>query len=158
MATFTIESNGRIEKTAVYFNGEQLGGIKEVFLNLDEEGTFDAILQYEGKDKEIYTKRIFEDYMTGLRTVEPTFTEEEAEELVALTIESDGDIESTAVLMNGEVLEGIVSLFVHLKGAENKNGIRNLFRNKTYIPEIPEFRAEITFRNEDNSLDMEAIF
>ena len=27
MATFAIESNGRIEKTAIYYNGEQLSGI-----------------------------------------------------------------------------------------------------------------------------------
>ena len=158
MATFTIESNGRIEKTAVYFNGEQLGGIKEVFLNLDEDGLFDAILQYEGTDKQIHTKQIFSEYLTNIRTVEPSFTEEEAENLISLTVESDGFIENTIVLLDVEMLEGIVSVFVHLKGVENKQGIRNIFKNKTYIPEIPEFRAEITFRNEDDQLEMEAIF
>lgn len=158
MATFTIESNGRIEKTAVYFNGEQLGGIKEVFLHLDEEGTFDAILQYEGSDKQLSTKHIFNDYLSNLRVVEPSFTEEESQQLVSLTIESDGDIENTVVLLDNEVLDGIVSIFVHLKGVESKTGLRNIFKSKTYIPDIPEFRAEITFRNEDESLEMEAIF
>lgn len=158
MATFTIESNGRIEKTAVYFNGEQLGGIKEIFLNLDEEGSFDAILQYEGTDKQIHTKQLFTEPLMAIRTVEPTFTEEDAMSLVSLTIESDGSIENTVVIIDEEVMEGIVSIFVHLKGAENKTGIRNIFSGKTYIPNIPEFRTEITFRNEDGTLDMEAIF
>ncbi len=158
MATFTIESNGRIEKTAIYFNGEQLSGIKEVFINLDEEGTFDCILQYEGTDKQIYTKSIFEDYLTNIRTAEPAFSEDEAQQLVALTVESDGTIDSTVVFLNDEALDGIVSIFVHLRGVENKSGLRNILKNKTSIPDIPEFRAEITFRNLDNSLEMEAIF
>jgi len=158
MATFTIESNGRIEKTAIYYNGEQLSGIKEVFINLDEEGTFDCIIQYEGTDKQIYTKNIFEDYLTNIRTAEPSYTDEEATQVVSLTIESDGSIESTVIFLDNEALDGIVSIFVHLRGVENKTGLRNILRNKTSIPDIPEFRSEITFRNMDNTLEMEAIF
>jgi hypothetical protein len=157
MATFAIESNGRIEKTVVYFNGQQLGGIKEIFLNLDEDGTFDAILQYEGDDKQIRTKQIFDEYLENLKVVEPSFTEEEARELHLLTIDSDGDIKDTIVTIDEEELEGIVSLFVHIKSAETKNGIRAFF-DKNKIPEHVEFKAEITFRNEDDTTETEEIF
>ncbi|MBI5324863.1 MAG: hypothetical protein HZB41_06265 [Ignavibacteriae bacterium] len=157
MATFAIESNGRLEKTVVYFNGQQLGGIKEVFLNLDEDGTFDAILQYEGTDKQIRTKQIFDEYLEDVKITEPSFTDEEAEELHLLSIDSDGDIEDTIVKIDNEELDGIVSLFVHIKSAENKNGISVLF-SKNKIPEHVEFKAEITFRNEDDTTETEEIF
>jgi hypothetical protein len=158
MATFGIESNGRLEKTVLYFNGEQLGGIKEVFLNLDEDGTFDAILQYEGTDKEIKTKQVFTEYLENVKTVEPSFTEEEAEHLRLLSIESDGDINNTTVYLNKEELNGIVSLFVHIKGAASQNSIGSLFAFKKKIPEHVEFRAEITYRNQDDSTETEGIF
>ncbi len=158
MATFGIESNGRLEKTAIYFNGEQLGGIKEVFLNLDETGTFDAIVQYEGQDKELYTKSIFNEYLENAKIVEPSFTEEESMELNLLEIKSDGDIESTLVFFNEEELEGLISLFVHIKGTQTKNSIRNIFSSKKNIPEHVEFKAEFEFRNEDGSTEVEAIF
>ena len=156
MATFSIESNGRLEKTAVYLNGEQLGGVKEVFLNLDENGAFDAIIQYEGTDKNIYSKQIFSDYLEGLRVVEPTFTEEEAEQLHLLTVESSGEIDSTIVYYDDQELEGIVSLFVHIKGTNQSTGLRSLFRKE--IPDHVEFKAEITFRNEDDSIEVERAF
>ncbi len=38
--TFAIESNGFLEKTACYINGQQVGGLKEVFINIDEAGIF----------------------------------------------------------------------------------------------------------------------
>jgi len=158
MATFAIESNGRLEKTVVYYNGQQLGGIKEVFLNLDEEGTFDAILQYEDTEKEIRTKQIFGEYLENLKIVEPSFTEEEAAELQQLKLDSDGDIQDTVVTINDEELNGIVSLFVHIKAAENKNGISSLFSFKKPIPEHVEFKAEITFRNQDDTEETEDIF
>ena len=157
MATFAIESNGRLEKTVVYYNGQQLGGMKEVFLNLDEDGTFDAILQYEGTDKQIKTKQIFDEYLENLKIVEPSFTEEEAAELHLLTVDSDGDIEDTIVSIDDEELDGIVSMFVHIKSAENKNGISAFF-SKDKIPAHMEFKAEITFRNEDDTLETEEIF
>jgi len=158
MSTFGIESNGRLEKTAIYFNGEQLGGIKEVFLNLDETGTFDTILQYEGTDKQLYTKSIFTEYLENTKIVEPSFTEEEASELNLLEIQSDGEIESTIVVFNKQELEGLVSLFVHIKGVQSKNSIRNIFSGKNNIPDHVEFKAEFEFRNEDGSLETEAIF
>lgn len=158
MATFSIESNGRLEKTAIYYNGEQLGGVKEIFLNLDEEGTFDAVIQYEGSDKQIYTKAIFEEYLENVRVVPPTFTEEEAEDLQMITVESNGDIESTTVLNKyDEIYEGIVSLFIHIKGTESSNGIRSIFGKKA-VPEAAEFVADITFRYEDDSIETEKVF
>lgn len=158
MATFGIESNGRLEKTAIYFNGQQIGGVKEIFLNLDEDGTFDAIIQYEGTDKELYTKSIFTEYLENVRIVEPSFSDEEASELNLLEIQSDGDIESCVVIYNGDELDGLVSLFVHIKGVSSKSSIRNIFSSKKNIPEHPEFKAEFNFRYEDGSIESEAIF
>lgn len=158
MATFTIESNGRLEKTAVYFNGEQISGIKEIFINIDEEGSFDTIIQYEGTDKTIHTKNIFEDnFLDKAKIVEPSFTEDEARALVEFSIESDGDLESTWLYINDEELEGVVSLFLHIKAAENKAGLSKIFGNNK-IPDTVEFKAEITYRNEDDSLETEEIF
>ena len=157
MATLAIESNGRLEKTAVYFNGEQIAGIKELFLNLDEDGTFDAIIQYEGSNKQIYTKSVFNDYLDNIKVSEPTFTEEEARALQLLTVESEGYIDETFVYINDEQQDGIVSLMLHIKGAETSSGLRKLL-NKNNIPDTVEFKAEITFRNEDDSIETEEIF
>jgi len=157
MPTFSIESNGRLEKTAVYYNAEQLGGIKEILINLDEEGAFDAFIQYEGADKNLYTKQIFTDYFDNVKVVEPTFTEEEAEELQLLTIESEGEIENTVLLMNEEELEGVVSLEIHIKGTNKASGLKSLFKQND-LSDKPVFKAEITFRNEDDSLETENIF
>jgi hypothetical protein len=158
MATLSIESNGRLEKTAIYFNGEQCGGIKEIFLNLDEEGVFDSIIQYEGTDKNLYTKNVFSEYLEKIKIVEPSFTVDESRELQLLTIESDGDIENTTVFLNEDVLSGIVNLLVHIKGTNSKSSIGNILTFKKNIPEHVEFRAEITFRNEDDSIETEKIF
>jgi hypothetical protein len=158
MATFSIESNGRLEKTAIYFNGEQIGGVKEIFLNLDENGTFDSIIQYEGTNKQLYSKNIFNEYLENIKIVEPSFTEEEAQSLQLLTIESDGDIENSVVYFNEEQIDGIVSIFVHIKGVSTNNGLSSIFSFKKNIPEHVEFRADITFRNEDDSIETENIF
>jgi len=157
MPTLAIESNGRLEKTAVYYNGEQISGIKELFINIDEDGTFDALIQYEGTNKQIYTKNIFIDYLDNIKVIEPVFTEEEAKLLQLFTIESNGDLDDTYLYLNDELLEGVVNLFIHIKGVENKNGLRKLL-NKNNIPDNIEFKAEITFRNEDDSLETERIF
>jgi hypothetical protein len=158
MATFAIESNGRLEKTALYYNGEQVGGVKEIFLNLDEDGTFDSIIQYEGMDKQSYTKNIFRDYLTNIKVTEPSFTEEEAAELQIFEIESDGDIENTLVFLNDENLEGVVSILIHIKSTQESNSLHKFFAGKKYVPDHIEFKAEIVFRNEDNTLETEEIF
>ena len=157
MPTFSIESNGRLEKTAVYYNGEQLGGIKEILMNIDEEGTFDAFIQYEGSDKNLYTKQIFTDYFDNIKVVEPTFTEEEAEELQLLTIESEGNIEETSLMMNEEPLDGVVRLEVHIKGTNKVSGLKSLFTQND-LSDKPVFKAEITFRNEDDTIETENVF
>lgn len=160
MTTLTIESNGRIEKTAIYINGEQIAGIKELFLNLDEDGTFDAIIQYEGTDKQIYNKGVFTDYLENLKTREPSFSEEEADELNMLTIESDGEIENTIVSINEEEVEGLVNVLVHIKAGTPKegSGIMGLFKSKSDATEGAVFKADATFRNEDDTLETERIF
>lgn len=158
MATLGIESNGRLEKTAVYYNGEQIGGVKELYLNLDEMGSFDAIIQYEGTDKNTYTKQIFVDHLTNVQTRAPSFTEEDARDLQLLTVESDGDIESTSVFINDDMEDGIVSLFVHIKAGTSPGGIKSMFSLKKELPEHPEFKAEITFRYDDDEVETENIF
>jgi hypothetical protein len=159
MRSFSIESNGRLENTAVYYNGEQLGGIKEIFLNLDEDGAFDAILRYEGTDKNIYTKQIFSDYFENVKVRPPAYSDEDAQNLQLLTIESDGDIANTTVLRNDEPLDGIVSLLVHLKnGAAKDGGIKAMFSRAPASIEPTVFRADITFRNQDGSTEVEGVF
>jgi len=160
MNSFSIESNGRIEKTALYLNGEQIAGVREVFLNLDESGSFDAILQYQGSDDKVYSKHIFNDHLENIKTRPAAFTEYESQQLQLLTVESTGDIEGTTVLVNDQPLEGITSLLVHIKSPQKGDGggLASLFTTKKAIPDHEEFKAEITFRNEDDSLSTEQIF
>jgi len=139
MAEFSIESNGRIEKTAIYYNGEQLRGVQEIVLSLDETGVFDAVLQYMGSDKTLHTKQVFTEFLDDMQTMEPSFTEEEAQTLRLLSVHSDGNIENTNVLINNEEQNGIVRLYVHIKVNE-------------------EFKAEITYREEDGALTTEGVF
>jgi hypothetical protein len=159
MPTFAIESNGRLEKTAVYYNGEQIAGLREIFIDIDEDGAFNTIIQYEGGDKEVYTKNIFADYLDNVKTVQPSFTEEDASTLNLFIIESEGDLENTWLYWNDEEeeLQGVVSLFIHIKATENKSGIGSLFKKKD-VTDRPEFKAQLTFRNEDDSLETEDIF
>lgn len=145
MAEFSIESNGRIEMTAVYYNGEQLAGVREVMLNLDENGTFDGVVRYLGSDGDEHSKQIFSEYLENSQTREPAFTEEEARSLRLLTVESDGDIENTHVWIDQQEQFGIVSLFIHIKAPSGTS-------------EPPEFRAEVTYRNDDGTHSTEGVF
>lgn len=158
MPQFEIESNGRLETTAVYFNGNQISGVKEIFLNMDEDGAFDAVIQYEGTDKVIYSKQIFSDFLPNLKIVEASFTEEDADSLRKLSVQSDGDIDTAEVFIDDEFAEGIKSLYLHIKGTETKTGLRSLFNKKTNIPDIQQFKAYIEYRNDDDSIDTEDIF
>lgn len=160
MATFGIESNGRLENTAVYYNGEQLAGLRQVLLNLAEDGTFDAVISYRGEDGRLYTKNPFTDYLENIRTMPPSFTEEEARAMQLLVIESDGNIENTLVYLNDEPLEGIVQLFVNISVPDTSTQERGfLFWKRSSPPaERADFRAEITFREPDGSLTTENIF
>ncbi len=162
MPTISIESNGRLEKTAIYYNGEQISGVKELMINLDEDGTFDALIQYQGTDGQIHNKQIFADYIANLKVVEPSFTEEDAQELQLLTIESDGDIESCSVFINEQLADGIVSLYVHIKTGQSddtKSSLLTMFKPKKPVNMIgSEFKSEVTFRNENNSIETEEIF
>ena len=159
MPSLAVESNGRLEKTAVYLNGDQISGIKKLFLNLDEDGTFDAMIQYEGHDKVLYTKNIFTDTLQNIKVVEPSFTEEESQNLKLLQVDSEGDIDTSIVLMNGEALEGLVSLFLHIKGNSQQNsGFLGLFKSNQQNQTDTDFRAEFTFREENNALTTERIF
>ena len=158
MPELSIQSNGRLAKTAVYYNGEQLGGIREFYLNLEEDGTFEAVLQYVGIDKEFHTKQIFSEHLDNIKVTNPSFSEEEAGQLQAITIDSDGEVDDTGLWLNDEELEGVISLFVHIKTPEKKKSrVGNIFGSKNENgTEI--CRAEITFRNEDETTETEIIF
>ncbi len=158
MPTFAIESNGRLDKTAIYYNGSQLGGIKEVFLNINEDGAFDAIVQYEGTDKNIYTKQIFSDYLNNIKIVEASFTDDDAADLVLLAVESDGDIDTAEVFINDNYEEGIVELLVHIKSEQNKKGLKSILSSNKVITEDVTFKSEITYRNDDDTIETEEIF
>lgn len=159
MKQLTIESNGRLGKTAIYINGEQLAGLKELFLNLDEDGAFDSVIQYVGIDGNHYTKNIFSDQLTSLQITDPTMSEEEAMELEEITISSDGYIENTLLAWNEEELEGVVSMLVHIKAPtiDKGSGISSIFKKEKVI-EAGECKAEIVFRNEDDSIETEVVF
>lgn len=141
MPELSIESNGRIENTAVYYNGEQLGGVRELMLNLEENGTFDAILTYTDENGQVVTRNVMSDLLEGLQTRDPSFSREEAESMRLLTIASEGDIESTIVSIDGNEQFGIVSLYLHLKA-----------------PPETTFRAEVTYREDADRLTTESIF
>ena len=159
MPEFTIESAGLLPRTAIYYNGQQLRGVKELFLNLDEEGVFDAIIQYEGRDEQIYTKNVMVDYLEQIQLSEPLFTEAESRSMTQLTLNSDGTIESTIVAINGEEQSGIVSLFLHIKTpTAPEGGLFGFFAGKKDIPERPQFKAEITYREEDGRHTTERVF
>jgi hypothetical protein len=159
MPEFSIESNGRLEKTAIYYNGDQLDKVREVFVNMDEDGTFDAIIQYIGSNNELYTKNIFTDYFENVQTEQAGFSEEEAQSLQMVMISSDGDIENSFVVRNGQEQDGIVSLYIHIKApTHTSGGLARFFGGQKNIPESPEFKAEITYREDDESTTMERIF
>lgn len=160
MRTFGIESNGRLENTAVYYNGEQIAGVREIFLNLDENGTFDAVITYEGTDKKLYSKGIFTDYLENLKVRPPSFSEEEAQRLNLLLIDSDGDIENTTLTINDEPLDGVTELFLHIKSGktgESAGGIKGLFGAEKQA-DPTTFRAEITYRYDDGTTETQGIF
>lgn len=161
MPVFEIESNGLIESTLVHYNGRQIAGLKEIFLNLDEDGTFDSVIKYTGTDGNLYTKNIFSDFLTNLKTTDPTMTEEEAFNLRPLTIESNGEIHNTIVAIDDFEQDGIVNLFVHIVAPDiqKKSGF-SLFgkKNEEVAPNNGNFIAEITYRNEDESIETEKIF
>ncbi|GAB5466909.1 MAG: hypothetical protein Kapaf2KO_23450 [Candidatus Kapaibacteriales bacterium] len=159
MPELIVESNGRLEKTAVYLNGEQLSGIKELLVNMDEEGTFDALLVYNGGDGQLYTKSIFTDYLTAVKVTPPTFTEDDAQNLEQLVIQSEGDIEETLLLWNEEELGGVISLYIHIKAQEgDPKGIMDRIMGKKKPTFGVECKAEITFRDEDDSIYTETVF
>lgn len=160
MAEFSIEGNGRIERTALYYNGQQLDGVREVFVNISEDGEFDVLLMYVGSDGQSYTKNVFTDYLDNMRTEPPGFTEDEAQALNLVTIISDGTLDSTVVAINDEEQFGIVRLYVHIKApsVQQGTGLRSWFGGSKSIPERAEFVAEITYREDNGELTTEGLF
>lgn len=153
MATFGIESNGRLENTAVYYNGEQLAGLRQVLLNLAEDGTFDAVISYRGEDGRLYTKNPFTDYLENIRTMPPSFTEEEARAMQLLVIESDGNIENTLVYLNDEPLEGIVQLFVNISVPDTSTQERGFY----FGSDPPHQQSVLIFEQKSPSVNLTAV-
>lgn len=159
MRTFSVESNGRIEKTALYLNGEQIAGVKELLLHIDEDGVFDAVISYEGSDGNRRTRQLFTDHLEGLKVIPPVFTDEEARLLQLLSIESNGEVEETVLYLNDEPLDGVVDILLHIKTAEQAPGVfTSLLKGKGPVDGTSVFRAEVTFRNEDETIETERIF
>lgn len=158
MAVLSIEGNGLLEKTAVYYNGSQISGIKEIFVNLDEDGTFDALIQYEGTDKELYTKQVFEDYLNNIKIVSPSFTEEESKMMQLFTIDSDGSISGTTLFLNEEQLEGVVSALIHIKATKNESNFLSFLKKKDIVESETIFKASLTFRYSEDVVETEDIF
>lgn len=162
MREFSIESNGSLDKTAIYLNGEQLSGVRQLMLHISENGDFDTIIAYEGVDKNVYTKNIFTDYLDNVKKIPPTFTDEDAQYLRLLTVESDGNLENTMVYINEEPQDGIVDLLVQIErgAAPQKTGLGGMFGKKDDLPAGTgaSFRAEVQYRNDDDSLSTESIF
>lgn len=158
MASFSIESNGRIEKTALYLNGEQISGIREILIHINEDGTFDAVIEYEGTDGIARTKQLFSDYLDKIKVVEPSFTEEESANLQLLTVESDGYLENTFLYLNKQELEGVVDLFLHIKRGNTPTSFASFLNGRKSPVTDNEFKADITYRNADDSQSLEQIF
>lgn len=159
MVSISIVSNGRLEKTAIYINGEQITGLREIFISINEEGEFNSAIKYNSSNNNELVKNIFTDELPLIQVSEPSFTEEELMALQTITIESDGDLENTFVYWNEEEQEGIVSLFVHIKAPtkEKKPGLGGMFGKTSTLPDAV-CDAEITFREFDNSITVEKIF
>lgn len=160
MRTITIESNGRIEKTAVYVNGEQITGIRELLISIDEEGTFNGIISFVNTAGNLLTKQLFTDDLSQLQRREAAFSEEEAMDLRTLTIESDGMLENTSVYVNQEFIDGIISVMVHIMidAPQKKESVFSRIFSK-YSPLMEtRFISEIVLRNPDGSEIFESIF
>ncbi|MCE2755719.1 MAG: hypothetical protein LW818_06995 [Ignavibacteriae bacterium] len=160
MRTISIESNGRIEKTAVYLNGEQITGIKELLLSIDEEGIFNAIISFTSSSGTLLTKQLFTDDLSQLQRREAAFSEDEAMDLRSMAIESDGTLDNTSVFMNNEFIDGIVSIMVHImidSVQKRENVFTKIFsKNQSYSE--TRFISEIVLRNPDGSESIESIF
>ena len=160
MRTISIESNGRIEKTAIYVNGEQVSGISELLISIDEDGTFNTIISFEDQSGNIHTKNLFSDDLSLLKRKDPSFSIEDSIQLQVFTIESDGNLENTSLYMNEEFIEGVISIMIHLKANFHKQKqtlLSSLFSKKQLASEI-YFQTEIVYRNSDDTHSIESIF
>lgn len=160
MRTISIESNGRLEKTAVYVNGEQVTGIKELLLSIDEEGTFNAIISFVSSSGNLLTKQVFTDDLSQLQRREAAFSEEEAMDLRSCAIESDGTLDNTSIFMNNEFIDGIISIMIHITidTVQRKESVfAKLFSSNRTLSET-RFISEIVLRNPDGSESIESIF
>lgn len=159
MLSITIVSNGRLERTAVYINGEQVASIRELFISINEDGEFNSAIKYLSSEKEELVKDPFNDELSLIQITEPSFTEEELENLQSITIESDGDLDNTMVFWNDEAQEGIISLFLHIKAPskEKKQGLSGMFGKTTTMADSV-CTAELTFREFDDSITVEKVF
>lgn len=152
MRMLEIRSNGRLETTTLHLNGEQLVGVRELFIDLKEDGTFDAWLTYENADSQTLSKRLFSEYLEKLR-VAPAGEVTAPLAPRSLVIEGDGEIADTTIALDNERLDGLVELFVYLRRAQGGG-----FWKWKREGEHDEFMATATFRNEDGTLDHDTLF
>ncbi|MFZ9976737.1 MAG: hypothetical protein ACO3GR_01455 [Candidatus Kapaibacteriota bacterium] len=160
MRTISIESNGRLEKTAVYVNGEQVTGIRELLLSIDEEGTFNAIVSFVSTSGILLTKQVFTDDLSQLQRREAAFSEVEAMDLRSFAIESDGTLDNTSIFMNNEFIDGIISIMIHItiEASQPMKGMFTKLFSKNSTLSQTRFITEIVLRNPDGSELIESIF
>jgi hypothetical protein len=149
MRTLDIWSNGLIHQTILCFNSQQLVGVREFLLDLNEDGTFRVLINYEGADGEFRVKNPFTDHLVSLRTT--SLADDDVPRSV-LTIESNGTIESTAISFNQQELSGVVSLLIYMRRV--REGVIHWLRHG----DRDEFVSEITFREADGRLTQEVLF
>ena len=159
MRTITIESNGRLERTAIYVNGEQVAGVRELLISIDEEGTFHSIISLISGSGIQVTKQLFTDDISQLQRKEAAFTSEESFQLQSFSIESDGDLEQTSLFMNDDFVVGVVSIIIHIR-IETSQPTKSLFSWFTKHRNVHEnvFQTEIVFRNPNGTHSVESIF
>jgi len=159
MRTITIESNGRLERTAIYVNGEQVTGVRELLISIDEEGTFNSIISFiDGRGIQV-TKQLFTDDISQLQRKDAAFTSEESSQLQSFSIESDGELEQTSLFMNDEFVEGVISIMIHIKieTSQPSSSLFSLFKKHRNVHQNL-FQTEIVFRNSDGTQSVETIF
>lgn len=161
MATFGIESNGRIDRTALYLNGEQISGVQEVYIHITEDGTFDSVIRYKGSDGVERSKSLFDTFLENISVRPPAFSEEDAKYLRTFVIDSDGSLENTVLFLNDEELDGVTEVFLHIKAPQQKkSGFLSRFSSGSSGVEEHSavFRAEISYRYDDGSIETEQVF
>jgi hypothetical protein len=158
MARLTIQSNGRLENTKICYNEEQISGVKKLLIMIDADGTFQFMLQYKGTDGLDYTRDPFAQHLDRLHVVGAEIGDDDPyDSMHEIVIESDGVLDNTYVMRDGNTEEGIQDLFILIEKAESEAGlVRSLFGKKERVES--KVQAHATYLDEDGELVTENLF